>query len=199
LTLDNPLFDMYQKYFVDAFSLSRGSLSELVKNQQLRDQAIVKYSWAIPTEEALLEIKKLQPITEWFAGAGYWAYCLRQIGAKIEAWSLEPGYQGTGKTECWTKVHKCMEQPPLVINSKALLVVWPPLGIGVGILCAFTGDWIIHVGEGAGGCTGSKEFHHLLADGYNLEQVIDIPQWEGLHDSVFIWKRKAGNEICRSR
>jgi len=170
----NPLLDFYcQNYTTNKF----------LYNFELRYQAIAKYSWAVPNLQALEAIRDLGgPIDEWYAGAGYWAYCLRQLGVCITSYTLDLGCQGesVGNTKSWTKVYKCMATAPLQIKAHVLLLVWPPLGLSDQVLRVFTGTWVVHVGE--------SNFK-ILTDHWSLVQVLDIPQWLGLHDAVYIYKK----------
>jgi len=52
----------------------------------------------------------------------------------------------------------------------------------------FQGDRLVYIGEGDGGCTGDAEFH---AQRYHWreKEVIDIPQWPGIHDAVHLYER----------
>lgn len=72
---------------------------------------IHKYAWAIPNDDALLEIAKYSPLIEVGAGTGYWAWLLRQLGVDILAFDKYPPSQNsTSKSEfhpdadTWTEV-----------------------------------------------------------------------------------------------
>jgi hypothetical protein len=54
----------------------------------------------------------------------------------------------------------------------------------------YTGDLVIYVGEGDGGCTGDNEFHRILREQWREISVVHIPQWDGLHDVMFMYQRR---------
>jgi hypothetical protein len=49
----------------------------------------------------------------------------------------------------------------------------------------------IYVGEGPEGWTGSEEFFNLLKKEWQLQKKIEIPQWTGVYDSLYIYARRA--------
>ena len=54
----------------------------------------------------------------------------------------------------------------------------------------FKGKYVIYIGEGYGGCTADDLFHSELKNKYNLINEIYIPQWDGIHDSLYIYEKK---------
>jgi len=59
-------------------------------------------------------------------------------------------------------------------------------------LIAYKGQTVIFVGEGWGGCTGDDLFHdHLSSDFEKVEDYYDLPQWEGIHDYLAVYKRRS--------
>jgi hypothetical protein len=47
----------------------------------------------------------------------------------------------------------------------------------------------VYVGEGQWGCTADDEFFKLLDASWEQEKFIDIPQWDGMHDGMNIYRR----------
>jgi len=76
--------------------------------------------------------------------------------------------------------------------NRNLFLCWPPYEepLAYTSLKKFKGKYVIYVGEGYGGCTGCNRFHNLLEKEFDLEETVDIPQWFGIHDSMYIYKRK---------
>lgn len=55
-----------------------------------RQKLCLTYAWAVPTTEAIAAIAPFAPIVEICAGAGYWAWLVRQFGVEIIAFDKEP-------------------------------------------------------------------------------------------------------------
>jgi hypothetical protein len=78
-------------------------------------------------------------------------------------------------------------------TEQTLLSIWPAYAEGwaAAALAVFRGSRLIYTGEGNGGCTADDAFHDLLDRDWSLHAEIDIPQWWGLHDGLFLFNRKA--------
>lgn len=161
-----------------------------------RDQMVKTYAWAIPNDEAIYAIAALSPIVEVGAGSGYWASMLRQAGALVRAYDMP----STVQTHYTFDVRHSPISPagPAITAhhpSATLLLVWPPMGTTYDYIALDEhrragGHKVVYVGEGDGGCTGSKEFHRLLHLCYERTSTISIPQWYGIRDYVEIYERK---------
>lgn len=73
------------------------------------------------------------------------------------------------------------------------MLCWPPYDaeMATRALARYKGSCVIYIGEGAGGCTGDDDFHAELAAKWNLATSCEIPQWDGLHDEVFVYVRSS--------
>src|SRR5579883_3024053 len=91
-----------------------------------RDVLVKKYSWAVPTEEALKTIAKCAPIVEIGAGSGYWASLLRARGVAVTAYDANPMEKGgsvfTQTGESWTNVLQADESAVSKHSDCALLL-----------------------------------------------------------------------------
>jgi len=56
-------------------------------------------------------------------------------------------------------------------------------------LKAWRGRHLIHVGEWRR-TTGSPGFHDRVEAGFELVETVSIPQWEGMHDTLTVWRRR---------
>jgi hypothetical protein len=100
---------------------------------------------------------------------------------------------------------KVLEHP----ECKTLFICWPDYGGSAAYESAirFKGDTIVYIGEWSGGCTGDGKFFKLVGDSdpwfdenekaslegieqqWQIKETIDIPQFYGLHDAMFILER----------
>lgn len=91
-----------------------------------------KYSWAIPSMEALDRIAALGPVIEIGAGTGYWAYLLRALGVDVKAFDVAPpGVVGVKNgwhdgAETWTKVCQGGPERAAYEAHRTLFLCWPP-------------------------------------------------------------------------
>lgn len=162
----------------------------LVFRYVARRKLIKLFGYSIPTDDALDEISKRSPLIEIGAGAGYWASCLQKRGVDIVAYDNAVGHDPSLTFGSWDKmwfqvqegsVEKIAEHP-----RRTLILAWPPPfdsidSMAADCLKAYQGDTLIHVGM-------RGELEPLL-DSWSLEMEIGIPQWEGVPDSVQIWRR----------
>ena len=153
-----------------------------------------KYSWAIPTPEAIREISYFAPIVEMGAGNGYWAYLLRKEKVQIAAFdnfSLIINEEND-LPKPWTQVLQGDEKTILDHLDKTLLLCWPedenPMAANV--LDLYTGPHLIYIGEGRGGVTADDSFFDRLDRDFILVKFVNIPNWPGRSDSLNIYKRK---------
>ena len=101
--IDNPYWDQvikipHSKYAIRDYPFSPGSGGNLLDTSlpddtPTRDMLVRKYSWAIPSPEALdLIVRHVgnREIVEIGAGTGYWAKMLSQLGVKVHAFDTCP-------------------------------------------------------------------------------------------------------------
>ena len=182
-------------------------IDEFMANRNARDLFIYKLGWAIPNPEAIETIKKFVGtdfILEVCSGLGMWARLLMDEGVSIVASDRDP--------EWISPIHKMYEQnlskikrirSMNVLKAEAvtalrifypdvLMMIWPPYDrpVAKDALDAFKGNKFIYVGEGSGGCTGTDDFHDQLEEEWDESEVIHIPQWEHIHDNLFLYTRK---------
>jgi hypothetical protein len=163
-----------------------------------RRELVKCYAWAVPDDGALDAIATLEiPVVEIGAGLGYWRSLLAARGVRGLAFDREPGQnfwcEGTPFTEVYPGDHRALEHfARWHKGSHALMLCWPPMSdMAAECVKAFQGDTLIYVGEDEGGCTADDDFFELVREGTPWENVatIDIPQWPGVHDRLWIWRR----------
>ena len=171
--------------------LTRTLLNSSIDAESLehsRKKLIWAYSWAIPSNEIIFEIAQYSPLLELGAGTGYWGWLLRQAGAQINCWDVNPG-AGPHWTEVEFGTPEMMNELP-DLSERTLLLIWPPLeeSLAENSLKEFTGSRVISVGEWRGR-TGSQTFHDELEKKFRLEKELLIPRWPGFSDSVRIYTK----------
>lgn len=152
---------------------------------QLRKKLIWAYSWAIPSNKAIVAMTRHSPILELGAGTGYWAWLLRQAGANVAAFDRDPA-----QPPRWTEVSSGDESVVSGFPNHALLLCWPPLESSMAerALVAFRGSVVLYVGEWRGR-TGDAEFHKRLDSDWRKIEEIELPVWPGFQDKLHIFGR----------
>jgi len=154
-----------------------------------------RYSFAIPSAEAVEAILPLGLVVELGAGSGYWAEVLSRAGADVAAY--DDGSWGEKWKRTWHEVRQGGPEDIAKENRPALLLCWPDYDTPLAAQCERThresgGPWIAYVGEDEGGCTGDDEFHAALCKHWKVAKTVQIPQWLGLHDDLKIYERAHG-------
>jgi hypothetical protein len=199
--IKNPYYDEWKKVENEATRLDRAyghcssalfdlTLSEeeqALYLEELRginawvEQYTQKYSWAIPNDDALVEVAKFTPLIEIGAGTGYWAWLLRQLEVDILAFDKNPPghplksrYHPTAVT--WTEVLSGDESVLDSIDNRTLFLCWPPSNhpMAFNTLSRFRGSTFLFVGETWPSCaTGNEDFFRLLDHDWAEEPFIE--------------------------
>ena len=170
----------------------------VLSDYERRTEFTHKYSWSIPTEEALATIAKYAPVVEIGAGTGLWAAMLRARGVDILAYDAHPPYPDS-EANAWHRNVKMFthievggpEKAELYPN-RSLMLSWPPYDepMASDCLAYYSGPHVIYIGEGSGGCTGDELFHDTLYKEFEEIESVRLPQWHGIHDYLSVWRRK---------
>lgn len=159
---------------------------------------IEQYSFAIPIQEAIKKIAKFigsDSLLEVGAGSGLWSYLISQEGVSVTAvddhsWNKHQQVPGKDNISIGYYYHVQKSNGTRAVKKyadyNALLLCWPPYkeSMAANALNAFTGTKLIYIGEGHTGCTADDRFHRMI-DEWKCTYV-QIPQWPGIHDSMFI-------------
>lgn len=171
------------------------------KYEEKRDRSSLcqKYSFAIPTEEALEEIVKYSPIIEIGAGNGYWAHLIEQYGGKIVAFDNNERNNEWSKHEKkvyfvndWFDVKYGNEKEIDNYPDHTLFLCWIEYCGEYGLNCLkkYKGKYFIHIGESLGGCCATDEFFSYLEASFKEIESPYIPRWYGIHDYLTIYERR---------
>jgi hypothetical protein len=121
------------------------TITDIYNNTTIREPFTTKFSWAVPTPEALsaiAEFAKGEGIVEIGAGTGYWASLLQQGGVSVDPYDRTPVETGENtyhppkgesgstnqldKPTSWTQVKQGSVEAIAPNASKTLLLCWPP-------------------------------------------------------------------------
>lgn len=152
-------------------------------------------AWAIPSKTAIKDIVsfiKEGTSLEVGSGLGLWGMLLRAYGSKI---ILTDNY-------CWTHVTEDRSVTSIekidaldAINkyqTDTLILIWPPIGnMAYDCLKLFKGKRVVYVGEEKDGCNANYAFFDILENDYELKDILEIPRWSGINDSVFLYIKKS--------
>lgn len=190
----NVLLELYYRTCNDA---EASGLESYALKFKKRRQLARRFSWAIPTNEVIDQLVKLpQPMVELGAGTGYWAALLASAGAEVHAFdkhvdSISNKYRHKPR---YFKVESGTPETVLVGDAcwKTLMLCWPDYSTSFAFdsIRRFNGSHVVYIGEGSGGCTACDKFHDFAEQNFFTKAVLSIPQWWGIHDSVFVLERK---------
>lgn len=179
-------------------------VEDFVSRRDIRAQHINRFGFAILTDEVIGAIAPYQPLLEVGCGSGYWSYELRQADLNVIA--TDPGtgrygfnekYRGHWVTP-WIEIeHICGVEAVQKYPARNLLLVWPDYDLSwpAETLKAFQGEIVLYGGEGQGGCTADDDFHSFLEQQFALAETIRLPQFDGIHDDLEIWRRIHGKPL----
>jgi SAM-dependent methyltransferase len=178
----------------DGCSAERAYLDRTSELCRARHRAIDRWSFAVPSDEALSWLLQLGPLVEVGAGTGYWAALLAARGADVVACDLRrPRGQYRQEVGAYHPVENLDAAEAAAAHpERALLLVWPPYDedMAVRALEAYRGPVVAYIGESDGGCTGDEAFHAALDAHWFEAHCVSIPQWWGVHDRLYIFRRR---------
>lgn len=155
---------------------------------------VYEYAWAIPNDAALDAIKPLSPVVEVGAGGGYWTMLLRERGAQVVPYDIQPyPLLNPYVSRSWVPVSRGGPRAALRHGRSewTLMLCWPSYEdrFAEEALLLHLGEQVVYIGESWGGCTATDRFHELLEERYKLVKEVAIPQWWGIHDYLMVWTR----------
>jgi len=159
-----------------------------------RERLVKKYSFAIPSMSILKELCSYSPLVEVGAGTGYWSYLIKKCGGNIIAYDnyswMDKGCFSHRYFDVKRKKVKAIMSTPST-HKKTLFLCWPDYKTNFAYECIqnFHGKYFIYIGESESGCTGNDRFFRLLNRKFKLIEEIEINNWWGINDQVYIYKR----------
>lgn len=196
LAMPSPQRDAWDLHELCVESYARFASGEFGHLPVTRETLASSYAWAIPspTDLALIDVfLDNRAVVEIGAGTGYWAWQLSQLGVDVRAYDIAPH----GNHHCHDVSYHPVEQggPEKAAEhpDRVLLLCWPPYDRPMAheALTAYTGDSLIYIGEGHGGCTADDAFHEKLAAEWEAVSGsgADHINFYGIHSRLTTYRR----------
>lgn len=181
MNIKNPYLDLWGQ------PAGEYDLNQIILRLLLRQEAVQKYSWAIPNQEAIDYLVKLSPLVEIGAGGGYWAHLISQAGGDIICFDRQPKH----RENSWFDVKKGNASNVKEHKNRTLFLCWPPYKSPMAFNCLsnYKGNHLVYVGEPAGMAAGDDKFFRSLESYWKEIDYISIPRWYGMDDGLFVYKR----------
>lgn len=161
-----------------------------------------RYAWSIPSPGDIRWISDLaagRGIVEIGAGAGYWAWQLAQVGVDVAAYDPHaPGVDNEfAKHGPYHPVRSGDHTAVALHPDRVLMLCWPSYGepFAKEALHHYTGDTVIYIGEGEGGCCADDRFHRILRRDFKEigSSPFHVTYW-GIYCRLTAWRRRAGKD-----
>jgi len=164
----------------------------------VRDEHIRQYGFAVLAEALIEDLRTYAPFVEVGCGTGYWAHKMLRAGIDIIATDPKPPNKPGVNAYSFARTYGIIlpwdgvKAARASAGKRTLLMVWPDYDSKwpVETLRAYTGDTVVYVGEEVGGCTGDDAFHEELGARWYLIEELIIPQFNGIHDAVYVYRRR---------
>ena len=176
-----------------------------------RRKMMQKYAFSIPCDEAIDAIVSLSTgVVSIGAGTGYWEHLLEQRGMLAFAFDHhDPSREELSSySQRIGEYHTVRHGDETVIDDYPgydLFLNWPPYDSEMATNCLRRwirgikrdrrsgehepAQHVFYIGESEGGCTADDRFFRILWEQFTVHSV-DIPQWDGIHDRLYIAKYK---------
>lgn len=164
---------------------------------EYRPELIAKYAFSVPVIEVLEIIAGYSPLVEVGAGTGYWAMCLTEVGAEIDAFDIQPPDDNSPYEwhdanywfgDTWFTVGEGDESVPALYPERSLFLCWPmpesPMAYNA--LTNYReagGHRVIYIGDGRS--SGDERFHDELLS-LNIVENRRIWSWPGIEERLII-------------
>jgi hypothetical protein len=190
-------YDEVRKIFVDVkrkanrkHGLNGGNLFNFgISLFMYRDELTKEFGFSIPCIKAPKKIQEIGNILEIGAGTGYWTKLLKERGVDVISTDSKTGnygFQYNNETLRMNAIEAIEKYP-----ERNVFMSWPCYGTEWAFEAAKAmrnGKTLIYIGEGHGGCVADDKFHEYFSneDIFTGMEEIDIPQWDGIHDRMYI-------------
>lgn len=157
-----------------------------------RTPFIARFGFALAFDETIRGIAKYGPLLEVGAGTGFLSHVLAQAGADIVA--TDPGTGDHGfRHDAYRRILPLGAVAAIRRHpGRAVLMSWPSRLVPWAMRAAQeipVGGILIHVGEGKGGCTGTRGFYAVLGECFEHVERLPLAQFHGLRDTCDVYRR----------
>jgi hypothetical protein len=194
-SIDNPYLEEIQRLIGRLKSENTPDLSSALL--EYRSELIARYSFSIPVIEVLERIAAHSPLVEVGAGTGYWAMCLSEIGAEIDAFDLQPPDENSPYewhdanywfSDTWFTVEEGDESVAARYPERSLFLSWPmpesPMAHNaLKYYRKAGGHTVIYIGDGRS--SGDEAFHNELLS-LTIVENRRIWSWPGIEERLII-------------
>jgi len=201
----NPYLNIFYELRLHEFDFHRiisGELTNLVG----RDHLVNVYGWSLLDDQPIRYIKKFvgdSTVVEVGAGRGYNARLLKNNGVNIDCFDIldehdDHWYHITLETfyPIMKGDHNIVLTHKVDEVNKVLMLSWPPYNSSfaydtlTNAINTASYSKLIFIGEDAGGCCANDEFFDLLENECELVDDLSIPQYNCIHDRLFLYNIK---------
>ncbi|MBN1532536.1 MAG: class I SAM-dependent methyltransferase [Spirochaetes bacterium] len=165
-----------------------------------RASLVERFAFSVPTIGVLRRVAACSPIVELGAGSGYWAMCLSECGAVVDAFDISPPGDGNPWDiaaanrwfrDEWYPVEQGDETTGSLYPERSLLLCWPPPDSPMAFRALSRyleagGERAVFIGDA--GASGDPSFHGLLTS-LRSDVRMRIPGWPGLDEELVICRR----------
>lgn len=164
---------------------------QYMKSHGMRTKLVARYAFAVPSPESIKALTEFSDgrICEVGSGTGYWAKLLSEAGADVQAIDDRSSHFKNHRYDTHFKsVEGSAEK---IEHDRMLFLCWPPMEpLASNCLDWYLGKRLAYIGEGYGGCTADDDFHDRVVERWKEVAEIDLPQWPGVHDRLYLYERK---------
>lgn len=153
------------------------------------------FSWAVPSEAAINRItgfiSDCNMMLSVGSGLALWEALIQaKSDNRVIATDLYDPYWKYTADNAWMPCEQLRDTEAVLkyADADCLFVCWPSGGHAG--LELFRGPKLIYIGEHEDGCTGSYEFHRILAEDWQLVEEVKIAKWYGLNDRMYLYVRR---------
>ncbi len=196
-SIDNPYLEHIERLIDRLRSQNVPDLSLALL--EYRPELTARYAFSIPVIEVLDRVAGYSPLVEVGAGTGYWAMCLSEVGAEIEAFDIRPPDENSPYEwqdanywfgDTWFTVGEGDESVAALYPERSLFLSWPmpesPMAYNA-LTCyrEAGGHTVIYIGDGRS--SGDERFQNELL---SLSIVEDrrVWSWPGIEERLIIGK-----------
>lgn len=194
-SIDNPYLEEIGKL---KSKLNWKDIADLSALLEWRADLVTKYAFSVPVAEVLETVAGYSPIVEIGAGTGYWAMCLSQLGAHIDAFDIKPPDENFpcewndtnywfGDT--WYSVWEGDESIAGAYPERTLFLSWPmpedPMAYNA--LHHYRkagGHTVIYIGDRRS--SGDEAFHNEIESSQIIESR-RLWSWPGIEERLVIF------------